>query len=238
MTASKSSSSSPWNMLYKGPVNYLTNLSIADRVGWSDLIFREAKSDKADASFLSRALESALGAPYSMIDSMFRAKDLVAEGNIERGIEMALPVALRNVLKGSRYFTEGANTLRGDPVMGEISGYNSAMQILGLAPADLIRQYEDNAYKKTFDKALKGEVNKQLKRYYAALREGDTDGMMEASQKLFEFSDKHGLGITQDTITKSVRSRDKISGEMYTNHGVSISNRNRAAVERAALEFE
>ena len=226
------------DFLYKGPVNYLTNLSIADRVGWSDLIFREAKSDKADASFLSKALESALGAPYSMIDSMFRAKDLVAEGNIERGIEMALPVALRNVLKGSRYFTEGANTLRGDPVMGEISGYNSAMQILGLAPADLIRQYEDNAYKKTFDKALKGEVNKQLKRYYAALREGDTDGMMEASQKLFEFSDKHGLGITQDTITKSVRSRDKISGEMYTNHGISISNRNRAAVERAALEFE
>lgn len=226
------------DFLYKGPINYLTNLSIADRVGWSDLIFREAKSDKADASFLSRTLESALGAPYSMIDSMFRAKDLVAEGHLERGIEMALPVALRNVLKGSRYFTEGANTLRGDPVMGEISGYNSAMQVLGFAPADLIRQYEENAYKKTRDKALTGEMNKQLKRYYAALREGDVDGMMEASEKLFEFSDKHGLGITQDTLNKSVKTRDKITAEMYTNHGISISNRNRAAIERAVAEFE
>lgn len=226
------------DFLYKGPINYLTNLSIADRVGWSDLIFREAKSDKADASFLSKTLESALGAPYSMIDSMFRAKDLVAEGHLERGIEMALPVALRNVLKGSRYFTEGANTLRGDPVMGEISGYNSAMQVLGFAPAELIRQYEENAYKKTRDKALTGEMNKQLKRYYAALREGDVDGMMEASEKLFEFSDKHGLGITQDTLNKSVKTRDKITAEMYTNHGISISNRNRAAIERATAEFE
>lgn len=226
------------DFLYKGPINYLTNLSIADRVGWSDLIFREAKSDKADASFLSRALESALGAPYSMIDSMFRAKDLVAEGHLERGIEMALPVALRNVLKGSRYFTEGANTLRGDPVMGEISGYNSAMQVLGFAPADLIRQYEENAYKKTRDKALTGEMNKQLKRYYAALREGDVNGMLEASEKLFEFSDKHGLGITQDTLNKSVKTRDKITAEMYTNHGISVSNRNRAAIERAVAEFE
>lgn len=226
------------DFLYKGPINYLTNLSIADRVGWSDLIFREAKGDKADASFLSRALESALGAPYSMIDSMFRAKDLVAEGHLERGIEMALPVALRNVLKGSRYFTEGANTLRGDPVMGEISGYNSAMQVLGFAPANLIRQYEENAYEKTRDKALTGEVNKQLKRYYAALREGDVDGMQEAREKLFAFSDKHGLGLTEDTITKSVKSRDKISAEMYTNHGISVSNRNRAAIERAVAEFE
>jgi len=38
-------------------------------------------------------------------------------------------------LKGGRYFAEGANTLRGDAV-GDVNGYNSAMQVLGFAPAD------------------------------------------------------------------------------------------------------
>ena len=117
-------------LAFKGPVNYFTNLGIADRVGWTDLIYRENKGDKADASALSQITEAILGAPYAIVNNFYRGKELIADGHFERGVETMLPIALRNVLKGVRYATEGVNTLRGDPVMGEVNGYNAAMQVL------------------------------------------------------------------------------------------------------------
>jgi hypothetical protein len=222
------------DFLYKGPVNYVTNLSIADRVGWTDLLWREQKGSKADASALSQILETALGAPYSIVDSLFRAKDLVAEGQYERGIEAMLPVGLRNILKGGRYFTEGANTLRGDTV-GDVNGYNSAMQVLGFAPADLMKQYEENAYMTEKGKAIKSIEKNALKKYYAAMREGDADGMMEAREKLFELGAKYpDLKISEKTITQSVKARERISNEMH--HGVQLDRKLAPYLKQAAAE--
>jgi hypothetical protein len=221
---------------FKGPVNYFTNLSIADRVGWTDLIYRENKGGKADASALSQILESILGAPYAVVNSAFRAKELMDEGHYERAVETMLPVALRNPLKGTRYLLEGANTLRGDPVMGDINGYNAAMQVMGFAPADLLRQYEINSYGKRLDEATVGKSKKLLKQYYIAQREGDTDRADEVLEKLFALSDKHNLGVTQDTINRSVSARDRISSEMY--HGMQINKKIRDEFEQSIADLE
>jgi hypothetical protein len=222
------------DFFYKGPVNYFTNLSIADRVGWTDLLWREQKGSKADASALAQILESALGAPYSIVDSLFRAKDLIAEGQMERGIEAMLPVGLRNILKGGRYATEGANTLRGDTV-GDVNGYNAAMQVLGFAPADLMKQYEENAYMTEKGKAIKSIEKNALKKYYAAMREGDIDGMMEAREKLFELGAKYPeLKISENTITQSVKARDRITNEMH--HGVQLDRKLAPYLKQAAAE--
>jgi hypothetical protein len=223
-------------LAFKGPVNYFTNLGIADRVGWTDLIYRENKSGNADASALAQIMEGILGAPYAVVNSMFRAKELMAEGQYERAIETMLPVALRNVLKGGRYAVEGANTLRGDPVMGDINGYNAAMQVMGFAPADLLRQYEINAYQKRLDKATVGESKKLLKQYYVAQRAGDDERADEILDKLFTLSDKHDLGITQDTVNRSVKTRDRISDEMY--HGVQVNKKIRDQFEQSIAELE
>jgi hypothetical protein len=223
-------------LAFKGPVNYFTNLGIADRVGWTDLIYRENKGGKADASALSQITEAILGAPYSIINSFYRGKELISEGHFERGVEAMLPIALRNVLKGVRYATEGANTLRGDPVMGDINGYNAMMQVLGFAPADLLAQYEMNAYAKKVDDATIGQSKKLLKQYYIAERLGDTERADAIRDRLFELSDKHDLGITDATINKSVTSRDKISDDMY--HGVQINKKLRSEIERSIAEMQ
>jgi hypothetical protein len=222
------------DFFYKGPVNYLTNLSIADRVGWTDLLWREQKGSKADASELSQFMESLLGAPYSIVDSILRGKDLIAEGQYERGIEAILPIALRNILKSGRYATEGANTLRGDTV-GDVNGYNAAMQVLGFAPADLMKQYEENAYMTEKGKAIKSIEKNALKKYYAAMREGDVDGMMDAREKLFELGAKYpDLKISEKTINQSVKARERISNEMY--QGVSLDRKLAPYLKQAAAE--
>jgi hypothetical protein len=146
-----------------------------------------------------------------------------------------LPVGLRNILKGVRYATEGANTLRGDPVMGDINGYNAMMQVLGFAPADLLAKYEDNAYAKKVSDATIGQSKKLLKQYYVADRLGDYDRADMLRDKLFELSDKHDLGITEETISKSVTARDKISDDMY--NGIQINKKIRNEIERSIMEM-
>jgi hypothetical protein len=219
---------------FKGPVNYLTNLSVADRVGWTDLLWREQKGSKADASVMAQFAEAIFGAPYAIGDSLFRAKDLIAEGQYERGIEAMLPVGLRNILKGGRYAMEGVNTLRGDAV-GDVNGYNAAMQVLGFAPADLMKQYEENAYLTGKAKAIRTEEKNLLKKYYGAMREGDSDTMLTAQEKLFELGAKYPeLKISGDTINKSVASRDRISIGMH--HGVQLDRKLAPYLKQAAAD--
>lgn len=222
---------------FKGPVNYITNLGIADRVGWTDLIYRENKNNKADASALSGIMEAVLGAPYAIVNNLFRAQQLAADGHMERAIETALPIGIRNAFKGIRYATEGANTLRGDPVMGEVNGYNAAMQVLGFAPADLLAQYEVNAYAKKMGDEVHKQEKSLLKKYYVAQREGDYDRANELEDKLYALGDKYPeLGITNKTLTASVKARDKISEEMY--HGVQLDRKLRPRIEEAIRELE
>jgi hypothetical protein len=223
-------------MVYKGPVNYVTNLGIADRVGWTDLIYREDKGGKADASALTNMLKTIAGAPYATAESIYRGKQLMDEGHFERGVEAMLPISLRNVLKGRRYFFEGANTLRGDPVMGDVNGYNAAMQVLGFAPADLLHQMELNQYAKQFDDATVGKSKRLLKQYYIADKLGDTERADEIKDKLFALSDKYNLGITEGTINKSMKAREQLSGELY--HGTKISKkiRDEALLSLADME--
>ena len=219
---------------FKGPINYFTNLSVADRVGWTDLIWREQKGDKADASAVAQFIETLGGAPVSIVSSILRGKDLIAEGQWERGIEAVLPISLRNVLKGGRYYVEGANTLRGDAV-GDVNGANAVMQVLGFAPADLMKQYEENAYLSEKGKASRSIEKIALKKYYAAMREGDADGMMDAREKLFELSAKYPeLGISEKTITQSVKARERISNEMH--HGVQLDRKLAPYLKQAAAE--
>jgi hypothetical protein len=217
---------------FKGPVNYITNLGIADRVGWTDLIYRDQKGDKADADVLSQIVENVLGAPYAMLNNMFRGKELIAEGQFYRGVETMLPVALKNPLKAYRYATEDARTLRGDTV-GEVNGYNAAMQVLGFAPADLLTKYEENAYIKGREDATVGQAKKLLKQYYVALNMGDQERMDAIEDKLFALGDKHpDLNISADTINRSVKARDALSNDMY--QGVQINKRMRNELLDAA----
>lgn len=221
--------------LFKGPVNYVTNLGIADRVGWTDLIYRDQKGDKADASVLSQFMENILGAPYAVVNNIFRGQELIAEGQFYRGVETMLPVSLKNPMKAYRYATEDARTLRGDMV-GEVNGYNAAMQVLGFAPADLLTKYEANAYIKSKEDATVGQAKKILKQYYIALNMGDQDRMDALEDKLFALGDRHpDLKISQDTINKSVKARDAISRDMY--QGIEINKKMRNELIDAAEDI-
>jgi hypothetical protein len=116
-----------------------------------------------------------------------------------------------------------------------VNGYNAAMQVLGFAPADLMKKYEENAYMTEKAKTIRSIEKNALKRYYAAMREGDTDGMMEAQEKLFALGEKYPeLKISNNTITQSVKARERISAEMH--NGVQLDRKLAPYLRQAAAE--
>jgi hypothetical protein len=228
------------DFLYKGPVEYATNLAIAGRITLNDLIIRDAP--KGSASTFSQQLGQALGGPVvGVADRIQRGYSKMNEGNISRAMEDLLPSAIANGFKAYRYATEGTKTLRGDPITGEVSLYNAVGQAFGFAPADYTRQLEINAREKGIDKIVNTQASKQKQKYYIAKREGDTDGMADAKEKLLELGAKHpGLGIAPNTVNdvlkRSLKSQDRATKEMI--NGVRYNKKRLKEVQASLAEYE
>jgi hypothetical protein len=214
--------------LYKGPIEYFTNLSIASRIGLSDMIVRDTKGG-ASASTFSEQVAQALGGPIlGVADRIKRGYSKIAEGHFERGMEDILPSSLANVLKAGRYATEGTTTLRGDPITGDVNAWNVAAQAFGFAPADYTRQLEENSRLAGISKSVTTEVTQLKRRYYTASRVGDAESKEADKQRLLEIGAKHpGLGINAGTINdvleKSRVAQERTTKKMF--HGITLNDK-------------
>jgi hypothetical protein len=170
-------------------------------------------------------------------DRLQQGVKLINEGETERGLERMLPAGIANGFKGIRFATEGANTLRGDPITGDISGYNAGAQFLGFAPAEYSRQLEINANLKNVERRATKERTKVLRDYYIAARNGDSDGMSDALDDMFKFNKAHpGAAITAETVQNSMAQHMRTSQEMY--HGVTLNKKLRSELLQNAAEYD
>jgi hypothetical protein len=227
--------------MYKGPIEYFTNLSIASRISLSDLIVRDTKGGSTAGSF-SQQLLTAIGGPVVGVgDRIQRGYSKMAEGHFMRGLEDMLPSAAANVLKGARYLTQGTTTLRNDPITGDVSVWNAGAQAFGFAPADYTRQLEENSRLKGIDKYTNQTSTKLRQRWNLARTLGDTSGMEEARNDLLELGGKHpGLKLNAGTIEgmlqDSKREYDRATKEMA--HGVRFSKKMTSELKSRSAEYD
>lgn len=224
--------------VHSGAINALTGLEIAGRVGLSDLLFRDTNTKPSDSMIWSFA--EMMGGPVIGVASRVeRGLKLIADGNVERGIEQILPSAIGNGMKAMRFGTEGANTLRGDPITGEIGPWNVFAQFFGFAPAEYTRQLEINSSAKNIDRDVMENRTKLLRKYYVAMRNGDTAEAADLMAEMVEFNsrrkDPKAL-ITPDTIQRSMAQHMKTTQEMY--HGITLSKSIRGELLQHVSEFE
>jgi hypothetical protein len=222
--------------MYNGALNYLTGTAVANRIGLSDLLINSTGYQQQDNALL--AMVQLLGGPaYGVADRIQQGVKLIIEGQVERGLERMAPSALANVMKGYRFGTEGATTLRGDPITSDIGAGSAVGQMVGLAPAEYSRQLEINAFEKGVErKALKNR-SRFLKEYYVSLRDGDSDGAASALVEILKFNEKHPTAaITAETIRHSMQQHMKTSATMY--HGVTFNKRLRPELLQDAAEFD
>ena len=217
--------------MYGGLGNYLFGVDVASRMGLSNLVFRDRLIEK-DQSILWTTAEMLGGPVVGTALQVERGFDQIADGEVARGVETAMPAAIRNVLKSARFADEGAKTLRGDPIIEDIGPGHIFAQAVGFAPADYTLQLQKNAQVKKIDRAVNEERTKLLKKYYVALRNADGLTMSELLKDIVKFNRRHPtVSITPDTIMRSMKQHMRTTSTMY--HGITVSPRRRAE----ALDF-
>ncbi len=147
-----------------------------------------------------------------------------------------MPSAMGNMLRAFRYGTEGATTMRGDPIVAEFSPYEIGAQFFGFQPAEYGRQLAINSQLRNIDNALNRRITRLLARRNQAIRAGDRDGVREAMEGIREFNRRYPhAAISSETLDRSLSSFQRTTGRMRS--GITFSDRNEAFLERLSREY-
>ena len=204
----------------------------------NDLIFRDDPRGVAQDGYVLTAMKQAFGPAGSFAVGVGNGAELMSQGEVWRGIEAMVPSFMRNAMKGFRYLGEGALTLRGDPVVEDVSAYNSLMQVIGFSPANLSLAYEEVSMKKGFERDIMERRKKILNKYDMARTAGDYDLMEEVQEDIAKFNARRidpKAKIYPDTLRRSVKAREAADRHMI--NGVRF-NKNLMPEIDALLEEE
>lgn len=151
-------------------------------------------TSRADAAqMIVGMMGPSVGLGLKFVDAL----GMMSKGNYYKGLELALPNGIGNVMKGYRFATEGITMRNGDLVMKpeEISMIDAAFQAVGLPTSTITdRQYTQKVVAE-FDKFYASRAGEIKASYVEGSRQSDAAAMAEARddwQKLQESRVKNG----------------------------------------------
>jgi hypothetical protein len=201
-------------ILVEGIPNLLFNANVAGRMEMTNLLIRD--SNLPNDATLADIVAAHFGGPaYGSVSRAYRGAGLIADGDIQRGVESMLPASFSNLFKSARFLTEGAiETMRGD-VVTEISPFGALSQALGFAPADYARTMDFNVGDSNAERRIKTKRTGLYEAVYVAYRVGDTGGVAQAMEKIIEFNARYPeFGITSEGLRQSIKGRDNNTQKM------------------------
>lgn len=200
-------------VLTNGPVESLTGAEFGSRVGLNELWFRSPDRELEGQALADYLLEQAAGPVVGgMLVNTLRGGNMIAKGHAWRGVETMSPKSVKDAMKSIRFANEGVNSMRGDPIMQELSLPETLLQLAGFSPSELNERYDANSAARNFEDALKKRRSDLLNGYAMAYRNEDTDGITAALGKIRIWNEKHPEGaINGETIRRSLMSRARYS---------------------------
>ena len=214
--------------LFKGALSEITGLDMSQRVKLTDLLF-EADRFNSDPSPEEEFAHLFGGPAWSVYSRGRKGVDKIADGELLAGMEDMLPGAVRNMYRAVYKYPhdEGILTRRGDPIYDDITNGDLLAQLIGFPPTEYTRAAEETSAAKRLDVAAQAARRKILKRYYIALRFGDSEGALEALDDMNEFNQSEAIQlnpaafISADTIERSLRRHMTTTAKMH--NGVLLS---------------
>ncbi len=210
-------------LLAKGPMDALTNLSIAGRTGLGDLWWRSPKEGTEGDDLAWHAVQQLLGPVAGIGINLARGAGQMSDGHIQRGLETVLPKSIRDVAKSYRQATEGEQTIKGDIIMDDVATWNVAMQGLGFGSAQMAKNYDAREYIKGKEKRIADKRSQLLTDYYMARKSGEMDEVQEVLERIKMFNAIHHPRerITGKSLALSfkskLRSNERTQGGVYLN---------------------
>jgi len=202
----------------RGVVTQTLGVNLADRMGLNDLWFRDSRKSSDEVTALQNTLINLLGPTAGLLVSGAESLKQLNDGHLERAMETASPAFLKNFMKGARFAGEGrATTLRGDELVGDVSGYESAAQSLGFAPERIAQRQKSNIETKTIEQKINTRRQDLLNAFFMAVDNDDDDLKDRVLDKISKFNTTYGeKAITPALLQKSIKTR-------YTNRALAES---------------
>lgn len=189
-------------------------LDLSGKIGQGSILNPVAFADTDGKDMLSKdwwvAAGVAMAGPAaSTWLKLMDGAGMVADGEVQRGLERMLPVAAANLAKSFRVADEGEVSRRGDVLMTpeEFSAFDIGAKALGFALVDSADMYEGRA---AFDRAVRErkEARSRLLREVAQGGDGAVEDVAEYNSRNPDFP------ITAKSIQQYLQERQKARQEL------------------------
>jgi hypothetical protein len=214
---------------YKGGINALTGVDVANRVGMGNLLFR--LNPYAQNQSPEEIVLQAVGGPaWSVGSQIYRGVKDMMNGELQRGIENTLPAAFRNIAKTYRYSgldAGGINTRKGNPIYDDVTTGELLFQFFGFAPTGYTLTMDINRSIKEIERGTVLRRKKALDELYMSIALGSGEDVDDAIKEVIDYNERHpSWVISGKSIIKSMNMRYKATALMH--NGVTVNPRLRA----------
>jgi hypothetical protein len=197
------------DVLVRGGISQVFGANVADRLSLNDLWFRDARKSPDEVSWVQNQLINLLGPTAGLVINSAEAVKQYNAGYVDRAIETASPALIKNTLKGIRFMSEGrATNLKGDELLGDITGVEAGYQMLGFAPERLAQRQKANIEKKTIEQDILKRQARLKDAFFMSIDNDDEDLRERTLEKIAKFNQSYPeLALKPKNLLKSVRGR-------------------------------
>ena len=202
-----------------------------------DLWFRSSDRAMEGEDAYNYWLQQLVGAVPSIGAGMFRGAANIADGEYLRGAEQMVPKAARDLIKTYRYATEGVLTTKGDPLVEELTPYQTITQALGFTPAIIAERYAANSRLYERQGQILDDHSSVLREAATLVLEGKplTQSALDAINAFNAANPDYP--ISADTIRRSVQTRQTARSRAEFGAILNPKLNDRLRAERAPLVY-
>lgn len=212
----------------RGLLSQVTGMNFADRMNLNlpDMWFPDVRKSQSEVDYVQNMFINTLGPSMgALLVSYPEALKRFNDGHTERAIEALMPAAIKNVMVGTRYMTEGqALTLKGNTLVEDISAREALSQMLGFSPERVAQKQQAAFAMKNVNETIMNRRTDLLNAFFIAVDTGDSDMLEKVIDKIIAFSQTNpGVAIDPKKLVTSVSKRYKdralanITGGMNVN---------------------
>jgi len=195
-----------------GVPGYLSGIALSERIGMPNLWFRNPDRQLEGKDIYLYWLGEAAGPAFAPIQNLIVGASVAAEGNVQRGVETAMPKFVKDMMRSYRFWSEGALTMKGDDIINPMTTMDIVRQALGFTPAKLAEQYDRNGAMKNKEAVIVGRRGDLLTRVWRSETGRSSETIDEILPDIQEFNEDYPeYPITPKTIRQSMQSRERAS---------------------------
>ncbi len=209
-------------ILSHGLIDTFTPLSVSGRLSMADLWIRTPDYDQEGKAEALSYIEALGGPMVSIFTNMFMAKESLADGNYLRAAEQSVPKFIKDVLRTTRYATEGNLTKSGLEIK-DMSVEEMIGQVFGFSSSEVSEIRERATQIKNVEKKRATRRSEIIKNW----RDSASKDMSEIRAWNAKYPNDR---ITRRSLKTSVKSKHRYSSQYVK--GVRETRRNRDLIKQ------